>query len=50
MRFLEQFVEAPLAKTLGWALLHSLWEGALIAIASGAMYGLQDAATRSGIS
>ena len=36
MRFLEQFVEAPLAGTLGWALLHSLWEGALIAIALGA--------------
>jgi GWxTD domain-containing protein len=30
MRFLEQFVEAPLAGTLGWALLHSLWEGAII--------------------
>ncbi len=33
MRFLEQFVEAPLAGTLGWALLHSLWEGAFISAA-----------------
>lgn len=30
MRFLEQFVKAPLAGTIGWALLHSLWEGAII--------------------
>ena len=29
MRFLEQVVKAPLAGTLGWALLHSLWEGAI---------------------
>ncbi len=28
---LEQFVDAPLAGKLGWALLHSLWEGAIIA-------------------
>jgi len=31
MRVLEQFVEAPLAGTLGWALLHSLWQGAIVA-------------------
>jgi len=30
MRFLEQFIEAPLAETFGWALLHSLWEGSII--------------------
>jgi hypothetical protein len=37
MRFLEQFVEAPLAGTLGWALLHSVWEGAIISAALAAV-------------
>ena len=31
MTFLEHFVSSSLAGTIGWALLHSLWEGALIA-------------------
>lgn len=31
MKILKQFVEAPLSHTLGWALLHSLWEGAVVA-------------------
>jgi GWxTD domain-containing protein len=31
MRILERFVETPLAGTIGWSLLHSLWEGAIIA-------------------
>jgi GWxTD domain-containing protein len=31
MTFLETFVETPWAAALGWTLLHSLWEGALIA-------------------
>ena len=30
MRLLEQFIETPLAGALGWTLLHSLWEGALL--------------------
>jgi TonB family protein len=31
MRILEHFVGTPSAGTIGWALLHSLWEGAMIA-------------------
>lgn len=30
MRFLEIWVETPLAQAVGWTLLHSLWEGAAI--------------------
>lgn len=30
MRILESFVGSPLAGAIGWTLLHSLWEGALI--------------------
>lgn len=30
MRFLESFVETPLAGAIGWTLLHSLWEGAIV--------------------
>lgn len=31
MRFLEQFVDSPAAGALGWAILHSLWEAAILA-------------------
>src|ERR1700678_1669729 len=31
MNALERWVHTPLAAALGWTLLHSLWEGALIA-------------------
>jgi hypothetical protein len=37
MRILERFVETPLAGTIGWSLLHSLWEGAFIAIVLAAL-------------
>ena len=30
MRFLEDFVETPTAGAIGWTLLHSLWEGAIV--------------------
>ncbi len=33
MRLLERWVDTPLAGAVGWALLHSLWEGALISAA-----------------
>jgi len=36
MRLLQTFVETPLAGAVGWTLLHSLWEGAIIAAALGA--------------
>jgi GWxTD domain-containing protein len=32
MRLLETWVETPLAGAVGWTLLHSLWEGALISV------------------
>lgn len=30
MNILEHFVWSPMAGAIGWALLHSLWEGAII--------------------
>ncbi|HEX2662936.1 MAG TPA: GWxTD domain-containing protein [Candidatus Acidoferrum sp.] len=30
MRFLENFVSTPIAGAIGWTLLHSLWEGAIV--------------------
>ncbi len=33
MRFLEAWVATPLAQAVGWTLLHSLWEGAIISAA-----------------
>jgi len=36
MRFLESWVSTPLAQALGWTLLHSFWEGAIIAAVLGA--------------
>src|ERR1700722_5765024 len=32
MTSLELWTQTPLAKALGWTLLHSLWEGALVAL------------------
>lgn len=43
MRFLEELVATPLARAVGWTLLHSLWEGAAISLALAAVLG----ATRS---
>src|SRR5262245_62816698 len=37
MRLLESWVDTPLADAVGWTLLHSLWEGAILAIALGAV-------------
>ena len=31
MNFLETWVESPLAGAIGWTLLHTLWEGAILA-------------------
>jgi GWxTD domain-containing protein len=36
MRFLETWVASPLAQAVGWTLLHSLWEGAIISAGLGA--------------
>jgi len=33
MRLLETWVATPLAEAVGWTLLHSLWEGAIVAAA-----------------
>ena len=37
MRLLESLVGTPLAGAVGWTLLHSLWEGAILAVALGAL-------------
>ena len=37
MRLLETLVETPLAGAIGWTLLHSLWQGAIIAAALAAV-------------
>jgi GWxTD domain-containing protein len=37
MNFLKVFIETRLASAIGWALLHSLWEGAIIAAALAAV-------------
>ena len=33
MRLVETWVQTPLAQAIGWTLVHSLWEGALVALA-----------------
>ncbi len=43
MRFLQSWIATPLAQALGWTLLHSLWEGAIIS----ALLGMALWATRS---
>jgi TonB family protein len=40
MRLLEIWVATPLARALGWTLLHSLWEGALLSAALAVVLGL----------
>ena len=37
MRLLESVVGTPLASAVGWTLLHSLWEGAILAVALAAV-------------
>ncbi len=37
MTILEAWVETPLAVAVGWTLLHSLWEGAIISVALAAV-------------
>lgn len=37
MRFLENFVSTPIAGAIGWTLLHSLWEGAIVSAALAAV-------------
>lgn len=37
MRFFEAWVHTPLAQAIGWTLLHSLWQGAIVAAALAAM-------------
>ena len=37
MRLLESLVGSPLAGAVGWTLLHSVWEGAILAVALGAV-------------
>jgi len=37
MRLLETWVETPLAQAVGWTLLHSLWEAAIVSAALAAV-------------
>ena len=47
MRLLEGWVTTPLAEALGWTLLHSLWEGAIISAALGlALWATRSARAR----
>ena len=47
MRFLESWVTTPLAQALGWTLLHSLWEGAIISAVLGtALWATRSARAR----
>jgi GWxTD domain-containing protein len=47
MRFLESWVTTPLAHALGWTLLHSLWEGAIISAVLGtALWATRSARAR----
>jgi bla regulator protein blaR1 len=47
MRFLETWVGTPLAQAVGWTLLHSLWEGAIVSVGLGAtLWAMRSARTR----
>lgn len=47
MRLLETWVATPLAQAVGWTLLHSLWEGAIISAAlAAALLGMRSARAR----
>lgn len=47
MRLLEAWVETPLAGAVGWTLLHSLWEGAIVSAAlAAALVALRSARAR----
>jgi GWxTD domain-containing protein len=49
MNLLVHWVATPLAQALGWTLLHSLWEGALIALAlAGVLAATRSARARYG--
>ena len=49
MRLLEAWVETPLARALGWTLLHSLWEGAILsALLAAALPALRSPRARHG--
>lgn len=37
MRLLESFIQSPLASAVGWTMLHSMWEGAIVSILLGAV-------------
>jgi GWxTD domain-containing protein len=47
MSALEHFIGSPVAGAIGWALLHSLWEGAIIsALLAAALLGVRSARVR----
>lgn len=47
MRFLENFVSTPIAGAIGWTLLHSLWEGAIVsAVLAGVLLAVRSPRVR----
>jgi len=40
MKLLEMWVATPLARAVGWTLIHSLWEGAAISVAVGLLLSM----------
>jgi len=43
----ESWVQTPLAQAIGWTLVHSLWEGALVALVlAAALWALRSSRAR----
>ena len=50
MTLLQTWVQTPVAKALGWTLFHSLWEGAIIALAlATALWAIRSARARHAV-
>ena len=51
MNPLQQFAQTPAARALGWALVHSLWQGAVVALMLAAvLYVVRSSRVRYGVS
>ena len=51
MNPLQQFAQTPAARALGWALVHSLWQGAVVALMLAAvLYVVRSSRARYGVS
>ncbi len=45
MTFLDTLVKTPLAAAAGWTLIHSLWEGAIVALLVAAVFSIAKSAS-----